>query len=83
MEAHAGDTRISIYVNGVTEADVDTLAERICDLLRDAGMGNRDSFRSVVVAEAWDWPASSTEAFIEEMGVAGGAFWLPDAGDLE
>jgi hypothetical protein len=75
-----GDTRISIYVNDISEPEVQMLAEAVADILRDHGFGNRESFRSVVAAEAWEWPASDHEAFIEEMKVAGGFFVLPDAG---
>ena len=80
-EPARGDSRISVYLTGVTESDVGELAEAICDVLRDHGLANRDAFRSVLIAEAWDWPASDPETFIEEMRVAGGVIYLPDAGE--
>jgi hypothetical protein len=80
-ENETGDSRVSICLTGVTEQDVEELSEAICDLLRDRGLGNRDAFRSIVIAEGWQWPASDTAAFVEEIKVAGGAVFFPDAGD--
>jgi hypothetical protein len=74
-----GHSRISIYLRDVTDAEIEALSERICDLLRDIGMGNQDRFRSIVLAEGWEWPAHDHEALIEELRMSGGAIYLPDA----
>ena len=82
-ENQTGDSRVSICLTGVTEEQIEELSEAICDLLRDRGFGNRDAFRSIVIAEGWQWPARNVAAFVEEVKVAGGVVYLPDAGDAD
>lgn len=70
-------------LTGVSEKEVEELSEAVCDLLRDRGLGNRDAFQSLVIAEGWQWPASDPESFLEEIRIAGGTMYVPDAGKAD
>ena len=39
--------------------------------------------RSEVVAEGWDWPEADPDAFVQEIGVAGGSVHFHNADDAD
>jgi hypothetical protein len=77
--AEAGDTRIEIWIAGITDPQVEALQEKLADLLVAEGYGCRDDALSIVAVFAAAMPDADT--FVADMGARGAArFLLPMAG---
>ena len=51
-----GSSRISAYIMDATQAEIESVAEGIADLLVAHGFATAEESRCIVAADAWEWP---------------------------
>lgn len=76
--AERGDTRIEVWIAGISEAGLSALQEKICDLLVAEGYGCLDDGDGDVlsVIAAFPTPMPDAEAFVADMNARGASNFL-------